>query len=141
MPPKKNSAKRPNSYSTYGDMFYDLLDSGHDPKEIEYAELVSNWLKLNILKNFKPDCIEIKWLMDTVAYFCLHAKRIWKQHRGKVSGPNVQKKHSKFFDKYIEANLLPCTCPNCSQSKPIKAKDFSEISNSSKLDSKEVIAN
>ena len=136
MPPKKNSAKKANTYCTYGDMFYDLLDSGHDPRKIEYAELVSNWLKLNILKNFEPDCIENKWLVDNVAYFCLRAKKLWKQHRGKVTGLNVQKKHSTFLEKYIEHNLLPCSCPNCSQSKPINAKVFPEmkpdISNSSK---------
>ena len=96
-------------------MFYDLLQSGHRPKTINYKELVSDWIKVKVLlKSDELDCIEIEWLKKTIAYFCLHANFIWRKHRGKVTGLNVQKQHTNFLDKYIDAtNLSPCTCAKC----------------------------
>ena len=95
-------------------MFFELLDGGHDPRAINYKELASDWTRHNILKKYELDCLEIEWLKKTIGFFCLNAKTIWKKHRGKVTGLNVQKQHAKFFDKYIDAtNLSPCTCAKC----------------------------
>ena len=87
-------------------MFYDLLDSGHDPRKIDYKDLATNWIKLHILKKYDLDCREITWIEDIIVYFYKHAKNIWKQHRGKVTGLKVQNKHSKFFDEFIDASNL-----------------------------------
>ena len=96
-------------------MFRGLLDDGHDPRAINYKELASNWIKWNLFKRYELDCLEIEWLKKTIGFFCLNAKRIWKKHRGKVTGHNVQNQHANFFDRYIDAsNLSPCTCAKCS---------------------------
>ena len=95
-------------------MFFELLDGGHDPRAINYKELATDWIRQNILKKYELDCLEVEWLKKTIGFFCLNAKTIWKKHRGKVTGLNVQKQHAKFFDKYIDAtNLSPCTCVKC----------------------------
>ena len=135
-PPKRNSAKRTNTHKTYGDMFYDLLDKGHDPRTINYKEMVSDWIKLNILLKFDEfDCIEIEWLEKNIAFFFFRASKIWKQHRGKVTGINVQNKHAKFFDKLIDSNLSPCSCEKCLQLESLKVpfEMRQDQTNSSKL--------
>ena len=103
-------------------MFRGLLDDGHDPRAMNYSELASNWIKQNILKRYELDCLEIKWLKKTTGFFCLNAKKIWRKHRGKFTGHNVQKQHANFFDRYIDAtNLSPCTCAKCSP--PVEISD------------------
>ena len=97
-------------------MFYDLLGSGHNPKTNSYKELVSYWIKDNVLSkcDYELDCIDNKWLKKTIGYFFLNANNIWNKHRGKVTGLNVQKQHRKFLDKYIDTtDLSPCACANC----------------------------
>ena len=114
LPQRKNPAKKTNTYSTYGDLFYDLLDSGHDPRKINYKDLASDWIKLHILKKYELDCNEIIWIQNTILYFYQQTKKIWKQHKGKVTGMKVQNKHSKFLDKFIDATkLCSCTCIKC----------------------------
>ena len=73
MPPTKIPAKKTNTYSTYGDMFYDLLDSGHDPRKIDYKDLATNWIKLHVIKKYDLDCNEISWIDDTIVYFYKHS--------------------------------------------------------------------
>ena len=112
----KNREKRTNTYCTNGDIFYNLNNLGHKPTAKSYPELVSNWLKLNVLLEKDLDCNENEWLVNTVAYFCLHARRIFKQHRGKVKGLNVQNKHGAFLNKLINAtDILKCNCSKCLQ--------------------------
>ena len=111
---EKHPAKKTNSYCTYGDMFYELLDVGYDPRAINYNELASDWIKRNVLKEFDLDCLQIEWLKKTISYFCINAKAIWKKHRGRVIGLNVQRKHKNFFGKFIYAAILsPCNCSKC----------------------------
>ena len=95
-------------------MFYDLLDGGHDPRKIDYKDLAINWIKQNILKKCDLDCNEINWIKNTVSFFCKNAKNIWKKHKGRVTGLNVQNQHSKFLDKFINAtNVDACKCIKC----------------------------
>ena len=112
-------------------MFFELLDGGHDPRAINYNELASDWIRRYIFKKYELDCLENEWLKKTIEVFCKNAKTIWKKHRGKVTGLNVQKKHSKFFDKYIDdaTTLSPCTCTKCAPPKPKQ-----NATNSSKYD-------
>ena len=107
-------------------MFFELLDGGHDPRDINYKELASNWIRLNILKKYDLDCLEIEWLTNTVDYFYLNTTKIWRKHRGRVSGLNVQKQHAKFFKDYIDAtNLSSCTCVKCYslETRPVEMSD------------------
>ena len=120
-------------------MFFELLDGGHDPRAINYKELATDWIRQNILKKYELDCLEVEWLKKTIGFFCLNAKTIWKKHRGKVTGLNVQKQHAKFFDKYIDAtNLSPCTCVKCFPLEPSEIMTHTP-SNLSKYDSKVMI--
>ena len=117
-------------------MFFELLDGGHDPRAINYNELASDWIRRYVFKKYELDCLENEWLKKTIEFFCKNAKDIWKKHRGKVTGLNVQKKHSKFFDKYIDdaTTLSPCTCTKCAPPKLMQ-----DPTNSSKYDAKVII--
>ena len=129
----KNPAKKSNKYYTYGDMFFELLEDGHDPRAINYREIAADWIRRYILKKYELDCLQNKWLDKTIEFFCKYAKFIWRKHRGKVTGLNVQKQHANFFDKYIDdaTTLSPCTCANCSPPEPKQTQ-----TNSSKYDAK-----
>ena len=95
-------------------MFYDLLNSGHDPRKIDYKDLAMDWIKHNILKKYDLDCNEINWIENTVSYFYKNARRIWKQHKGRVTGLKVQNQHSKFLDLFIDATHVDaCKCIKC----------------------------
>ena len=104
---------------TYGDMFRDLLDNKLTPKPNQkgYSESVSEYLKEYVLFKSEFDCNEKKWLDETITYFRTNTIRIWKKHKGRVSGLQVQNKHAAFFNKQIDAsNLSKCNCENCSGS-------------------------
>ena len=95
-------------------MFYDLLDDGHDPRKIDYKDSAINWIKQNILKKSDLDCNETNWIKNTVSFFCKNAQNIWRKHKGRVTGLNVQNQHSKFLDKFINAtNVDACKCIKC----------------------------
>ena len=95
-------------------MFYELLDCGHDPRKIDYKDLAMDWIKQNILKKYDLDCNEINWIENTVSYFYKNARRIWKQHKGRVTGLKVQNQHSKFLDLFIDATHVDaCKCIKC----------------------------
>ena len=64
---------------------------------------------------------EIEWLDACLEYFYPYAKKIYKQHRGHVTGEKVKKKHVSFLNKFIdpainaEHNRGKYICGECSE--------------------------
>ena len=46
-------------------MFFELLDGGHKPVEINYKEIASNWMRQTLFKKSELDCLENEWLKKT----------------------------------------------------------------------------
>ena len=119
---KKNLGKKINTNLTNGDMFYELYDDGHKPTTKNYAELVSDWLKYNVLLDTNYDCNKNEWLNNTTSYFCLYAKRIFKQNRN-VKRLKFQNAHSAFLNKYLDVKDIPiCKCVKCLHLKSLKGE-------------------
>ena len=117
-----NLGKKINILHTIGDMFYDLYDDGHKPTAKNYNEFVSDWLKSRVLSEVQYDCNETEWLNETTSYFCLYAKRIFKQDRN-VKRLKFQNKHSAFLNKYLDAtDISKCHCVKCLHVKSLKSE-------------------
>ena len=48
---------------------------------------------------------KIEWLDACLDYFHCHAKKIYKQHRGHITGEKVKKKHASFLNKFIDTSI------------------------------------
>ena len=101
------SMKKINRFYTYGDMIYELYDNGRGskPHDLNYKQKAMEWIKINVLSKTILEPNEIEWLNERLDYFYPYAKKIWKQHRGHITGEKVKKKHASFFNKFIDPTI------------------------------------
>lgn len=104
--------KKRNIFYTNGDVLFEMFNNGQKPNTDSYKEIVSNWIKLNILKT-DLTLHEQELFSKFIAYFCKNAKKIWKKHKGKIQGLNMQVQHSQFLNKLIDETTFQCSCGDC----------------------------
>ena len=109
MPSKSEKVSIP---ITNGDLFFELYSRHQSPVEgTNNKQVISNWVKMKILKKISLDCNEDKWLRDFANYFDENSKRIWNKNGGNIKGPEIKKKHGIFFDRIISTKgVLSCKC-------------------------------
>ena len=108
------SFKKINSLKSHGDLFFDMHENGNKPTDTNYKEKICHWIKLNVFLSLELDCEEVKWLEQKINNFTIIAKKIWKQHRGLVTGTNVKIKHTGFFNKLFDiTHISKCNCYKC----------------------------
>ena len=89
---------------TNGDLFFQVYSAEFSPFGRNKKEMISKWVKSNILKKSIIDSNESKWLKDFVTYFDNNAKRIWNRNDGQFKEVELRKRHWIFFDRYIKYN-------------------------------------
>ena len=93
-----------NSYPTYGDLFFELLQSGCQPSNDEnYSDQVIDWIKTNIFQSTSSTLLEkeVNFVKKFALSFQQEVNALWKNNSGRINY-GLSEKIDCFLNKVID---------------------------------------
>ena len=93
-----------NSYPTYGDLFFELLQSGYQPNNDEnYSDQVIDWIKTNIFQSTSSALLEkeVNFVKKFALSFQQEVNALWKNNSGRLNY-GLSEKIDCFLNKVID---------------------------------------